>query len=61
MDIENEINILLVEDNPGDVRLTREGLNDAKLRNELFVCNNGLEALDFYAIEVNLNYHPDRI
>lgn len=43
----NLIDILLVEDNPGDVRLTREVLKDGKLRNNLFVCGDGEEALDF--------------
>jgi chemotaxis family two-component system response regulator Rcp1 len=41
------IDILLVEDNPGDVRLTREVLKDSKLRNNLFVCGDGEEALEF--------------
>ena len=39
--------ILLVEDNPGDVRLTREGLKDAKVRNHLSVVADGVEALAF--------------
>ena len=39
------IEILLVEDNPGDVRLTREGLEAAKLVNNLSVVNDGLSAL----------------
>src|ERR1700687_247830 len=41
------IDILLVEDSPGDVRLTREVLKDGKLRNNLFVCGDGEDALDF--------------
>ena len=41
------IDILLVEDNPGDVRLTREVLKDCKLRNNLFVCGDGEDAMDF--------------
>jgi chemotaxis family two-component system response regulator Rcp1 len=41
------IEILLVEDNPGDVRLTREALNEGKVRNNLFVAQNGIDALDF--------------
>ena len=41
------INILLVEDNPGDVRLTREALNGAKLRNQLHVIANGMEAMAY--------------
>jgi chemotaxis family two-component system response regulator Rcp1 len=43
----NLIDILLVEDNPGDVRLTREVLKDGKLRNNLMVCGDGEDALDF--------------
>jgi chemotaxis family two-component system response regulator Rcp1 len=41
------IEILLVEDNPGDVLLTREGLEEAKVRNNLYVVRDGVEALDF--------------
>src|SRR5262245_61827088 len=40
------ISILLVEDNPGDVRLTREALREGKVRNELQVARDGVEALD---------------
>src|SRR5665213_1900144 len=39
------IEILLVEDNPGDVRLTREALNEAHVRNNLTVAKAGAEAL----------------
>jgi CheY-like chemotaxis protein len=41
------IEILLVEDNPGDVRLTREALKDSKLHNNLSVVEDGAEALAF--------------
>jgi chemotaxis family two-component system response regulator Rcp1 len=41
------IEILLVEDNLGDVRLTREALKDAKVRNNLHVANDGVEAMAF--------------
>jgi CheY-like chemotaxis protein len=41
------IEILLVEDNPGDVRLTIEGLNEGKVRNNLHVARDGVEALAF--------------
>ena len=41
------IEILLVEDNPGDVRLTVEGLNEGKVRNHLHVTRDGVEALAF--------------
>jgi len=41
------IEILMVEDNPDDVDLTREALKDAKVHNELYVAKNGVEALAF--------------
>jgi two-component system, chemotaxis family, response regulator Rcp1 len=41
------IEILLVEDNPADVRLTQEGLRDSKVRNNLHVVGDGEEALAF--------------
>jgi len=39
--------ILLVEDNPGDVRLTREALKEGKVLNHLNVVDDGVEALAF--------------
>jgi two-component system response regulator len=41
------IEILLVEDNPGDVRLTKEALKEAKVINHLTVLKDGVEALTF--------------
>lgn len=41
------IEILLVEDNPADVRLMQEGLKDAKLYNSINVVYDGVEALAF--------------
>lgn len=41
------IEILLVEDSPGDVRLTREALKDAKIINNLNVMPDGVEAMDY--------------
>lgn len=41
------VEILLVEDNPGDVRLTREALKEGKLLNNLSVVGDGIEALAF--------------
>jgi two-component system, chemotaxis family, response regulator Rcp1 len=41
------VEILLVEDNPGDVRLTEETLRESKVRNSLRVVTDGLEALEF--------------
>ena len=39
--------ILLAEDNPADVRLTREALRDAKVHNNLNVVFDGVEAMAF--------------
>ena len=41
------IDILLVEDNPGDVELTREALHDSKVHMRLHVVPDGVEALAF--------------
>jgi CheY-like chemotaxis protein len=41
------VEILLVEDNPGDVVLTKEALAEAKVRNNLHVVNDGVEAMEF--------------
>jgi len=41
------IEILLVEDNPGDVRLTKEALKDARVANNLHITIDGVEALAF--------------
>jgi CheY-like chemotaxis protein len=41
------VEILLVEDNPGDVRLTQEALKEGKVRNNLNVVVDGEEALSF--------------
>ena len=41
------VEILLVEDNPADVRLTIEALKDAKVSNNLHVAKDGVEALSF--------------
>jgi two-component system, chemotaxis family, response regulator Rcp1 len=39
------VEILLVEDNPGDVRLVREALRDGRIANSLVVCGDGDEAV----------------
>ena len=41
------IEILLVEDNPGDVRLTLEAFKEGKVINNLAVVNDGVEALGY--------------
>ncbi|MEU2248409.1 response regulator [Streptomyces sp. NPDC019224] len=41
------IEVLLVEDDPGDELMTREAFEDNKIRNTLHVVRDGEEALDF--------------
>jgi two-component system, chemotaxis family, response regulator Rcp1 len=41
------IQVLLVEDSPGDVRLTQEAFRDADPSIQLHVANDGVEAMDF--------------
>jgi len=43
----NTVHILLVEDNDGDILLTREAFEDARLPNRLSVVRDGKEAMDF--------------
>jgi len=45
------VEILLVEDNPGDVGLTRETLKDSKLLNHMSVVDDGVEAMAFLRLE----------
>lgn len=41
------VEILLVEDNPGDMRLTQEALKEGKVYNNLHWAKDGVEALEF--------------
>jgi CheY-like chemotaxis protein len=42
-----DVEVLLVEDDPGDVLMTREAFADFKVRNQLHVVNNGVDAMAF--------------
>ena len=42
-----QIEVLLVEDDPGDVLMTKEAFEDYKIQNTLHVVNDGVEAMDF--------------
>lgn len=44
---ERQVEILLVEDSPGDVRLTIEALKEGKIKSHLSIARDGVEALDF--------------
>lgn len=52
------IEILLVEDNPGDVRLTMEALREAKVCNRIHTVYDGIEALAFLNREGNYTNVP---
>jgi CheY-like chemotaxis protein len=41
------IDILLVEDNYGDARLAKEALKESKIKNQLYIVNDGMAATDF--------------
>ena len=57
------IEILLVEDNPADVRLTQEGIKEARIVNNLNVVGDGEEAMKFLRKEgeYNKSSKPDLI
>ncbi len=50
--------ILLVEDNPGDIRLTREAFKDGKVCHELSVAEDGVRALAFLRREGDYAHAP---
>ncbi len=52
------VEILLVEDNPGDVRLTQEALKDNKVHNHLHIAEDGVEALAFLRREGKYSGSP---
>ena len=47
------VDILLVEDNPGDARLTQEGLRESKVRNEMYWVKDGAEAIEFLRRDID--------
>ncbi len=46
-EMDKPVEILVMEDNPGDVRLIKEVLQEAKVRNNPRVVGDGVEALSF--------------
>jgi CheY-like chemotaxis protein len=55
------IKILLIEDNEGDILLTREALQDSKITNTVNVIRDGEAAIDFFSNLVNKEELPDLI
>ena len=53
------IQILLVEDNPGDVRLTQEALTEGKVRNNMTVATDGVEAMQVLRKEGKFDGAPE--
>lgn len=60
---ENFVEILLVEDNPGDARLAKEALKESSIKNNLHTVDDGEKALDFLYKrgEYRTAPHPDLI
>ena len=52
------IEVLLIEDSPGDVRLTKEALKEGKILNNLNVVNDGVEAMGFLKKEGEYQISP---
>ena len=52
------VEILLVEDNLGDIRLTQEALRESKFHNQLHVVRDGMEAMQFLRHEGNFAQAP---
>lgn len=50
--------ILLVEDNPGDVRLAKEALKESKLLNKLYQVEDGIKAMAFLRQEGEYSNAP---
>lgn len=56
--MDKPVEILLVEDNPGDKRLTEEALNEGKIRNNLSWVADGEEAMRFLHREGKYTHSP---
>jgi CheY-like chemotaxis protein len=55
---QREIEVLLVEDDPGDVLMTREAFQDYKVHNQLHVVNDGEQAMAFLRQEGEYEGRP---
>ena len=56
--IMHAVDVMLIEDNPGDVRLTREALKEAHIAVNLHVANDGLEAMQMLRQEGPYGQQP---
>ncbi len=60
-DLTHPVRILLVEDNPGDIELTREALRVSKITNQLAVVQDGKTALEYLEAREAQSELPDLI
>jgi chemotaxis family two-component system response regulator Rcp1 len=56
-----QIHILLVDDNEGDILLTKEALDDARIINKISIAYDGVEALRFLRKQIGGQNMPDLI
>jgi chemotaxis family two-component system response regulator Rcp1 len=57
--VSSKLHILLVEDTPSDIRLTKEALQDSGFEHELSVVNDGEQAIDFLNANASSAQKPD--
>lgn len=58
MQAEKNIEILLIEDNPGDVRLTLEALKEGRINNKVQVMSDGEQAVDYLKRDAGSESRP---
>lgn len=56
-----QIHILLVDDNEGDILLTKEALDDARIINKISIASDGVEAIRFLRKRTKTSEMPDLI
>lgn len=55
------LNILLIEDNEGDIMLTMEAFEESKIVNAVKVIRNGEDAINFFEALTGKEQHPDLV
>ena len=53
-----KFNILLIEDNPADIRLVKEAFKESEINTELSIVNDGIEAIGFLKQDNNFEKAP---
>lgn len=57
-EVKKSVDILLVEDNPGDIRLTLEVMRESRIANTIYSVMDGVEALEFLRKSGNYSCMP---